>query len=79
VGEALLGLIGTQRRLDYTAIGNSVNIAKRLQENAAPDQVLVSKRVAVRIKEWVNLQEIPPFMAEGKKEPLEAYAVLGLI
>ena len=78
VGEALLGLIGTQRRLDYTAIGDSVNVAKRLQENAAPDQVLVSTRVAERVGDWVTMRGVPPFMAEGKKEPLDAYEILGL-
>ena len=34
-GPAVLGLIGTEKRIDYTAIGDSVNTAKRIQENAA--------------------------------------------
>ncbi len=47
-GEALLGLVGSQIRLDYTAIGDSVNTAKRLQENAELGQILVSSRVRWR-------------------------------
>jgi len=42
-GEAVLGWIGTEKRLEYTAIGDSVNTAKRIQENAARNQILISK------------------------------------
>jgi len=41
-GDAVLGLVGTEKRLDYTAIGDSVNTAKRIQENSAANQILIS-------------------------------------
>ncbi len=77
-GEALLGLIGTQRRLEYTAIGDSVNIAKRLQENAAPGEVLVSRAVAEAVRGAVRLEPVPPVRAEGMGTPIQAFRVLGL-
>ena len=42
-GEAVLGLIGTEKRLEYTAISDSVNTAKRIQENSPRNQILISR------------------------------------
>ncbi len=77
-GEALLGLIGTQERLDYTAIGDSVNTAKRLQENAAKGQILISQVAAKHVAGIVELKEVPPVQAEGKQQPIPVFEVLGL-
>jgi len=77
VGEVLLGLIGTHQRLDYTAIGDSVNIAKRLQENAKPGQILISLQVAEAINGKVTIHRVPPIKVQGKDEPLELFQVFG--
>ncbi len=77
-GEALLGLIGTQKRLDYTAIGDSVNTAKRLQESAGPGQILVSRALADRVWQWVEFREAPPIRVEGKVLPVEVCEVIDL-
>lgn len=77
-GEALLGLIGTQRRLEYTAIGDSVNIAKRLQENAGPGEILVSLEVAQQISKAVRLVPVAPVRAKGLAAPIKAFRVEGL-
>ena len=76
VGEALLGLIGTHQRLDYTAIGDSVNTAKRLQENAKPGQILISAQVAEAIKGKVEVHPVPPIRVQGKDQPLELFEIL---
>jgi adenylate cyclase len=78
-GEALLGLIGTDKRLEYTAIGDSVNTAKRLQENAQPGQILISQCVADAVASEVMLRSMPPIRAEGKERPLQVYEVLGML
>lgn len=78
-GEAVLGLIGSQERMDYTAIGDSVNIAKRLQENAAPGQILISAQAYERIKDSVSVQPIDPLYAKGKKQLIQVYEITGLI
>jgi adenylate cyclase len=78
MGEALLGLIGTDKRLEYTAIGDSVNTAKRLQENAHPGQILISQIAANEVKDRVKMQSVPPITAEGKEQPLQVFEVLGL-
>jgi len=77
-GEALVGLVGTEQRLDYTAIGESVNIAKRLQENAVEGQILISKAVADRIKKQIELRSVQPIQIEGREQPLEVFELVGL-
>jgi len=77
-GEALLGLVGTQRRLEYTAIGDSVNTARRLQENAAEGQILISQQAAERVSGLIELVEVDPIHAEGKEQPIVVYDVVGL-
>jgi PAS domain S-box-containing protein len=77
-GEAVLGLVGSQERLEYTAIGDSVNIAKRLQENAAPGQILISARTYQQIANSLQARSIDPINAKGKKELIQVFEVTGL-
>jgi adenylate cyclase len=77
-GDAVLGLIGTEKRLEYTAISDSVNTAKRLQENSAKNQIIISRIAYDRVKNEVEAKPIAPVAAKGKTQPLEVYEVLGL-
>jgi len=78
IGDAVLGLIGTEKRLEYTAIGDSVNTARRIQENAAAGQVLISQPVLDRLKDKIIFEPVEPIQAKGKREPIVVYNVLGL-
>lgn len=77
-GEAVLGLVGTQRRLDYTAIGDSVNTAKRIQENAAAGQILISAAAYQPIACQVEARQVNPIIAKGKTQPVPVYEVVAL-
>jgi adenylate cyclase len=77
-GEAVLGWIGTDKRLEYTAIGDSVNTAKRIQENSARNQILITKEAYERVKNDVRADACAPLHVKGKSEPVEVYEVLGL-
>ncbi len=77
-GEAVLGWIGTQKRLDYTAIGDSVNTAKRIQENSAQGQILISREAYERVQEAVDAQPYAPLRVKGKSQPVEVYQVVGM-
>ncbi|HJW91342.1 MAG TPA: adenylate/guanylate cyclase domain-containing protein [Anaerolineales bacterium] len=79
VGEAILGLIGTEKRMEYTAIGNSVNIAKRIQENAGPGQILISVEAYTQVYKKAHLSAVSPIQAKGKSQPLQVYEVIGLV
>jgi PAS domain S-box-containing protein len=77
-GDAVLGLIGTDRRLEYTAISDSVNTAKRIQENSARNQILISKEAYERVKDQVEAKEHASMAVKGKSQPVEVYEVQGL-
>ncbi len=78
LGDAVLGLIGTEKRLDYTAIGDSVNTAKRIQENAGPGQILISQPAYERVADCIQARAVEPILAKGKREPVAVYEVLGV-
>jgi len=77
-GEAVLGLVGTEKRLEYTAIGDCVNTAKRIQENAGPGEILVSAEVYARIRDQVSVLHSAPILAKGKREPVRVYQVVSV-
>ena len=77
-GDAILGWIGTEKRLEYTAISDSVNTAKRIQENAAKNQILITQDAYERVAAEVEAQPFAPLMVKGKTQPIEVYEVLGL-
>ena len=78
LGDAVLGLIGTEKRLDYTAIGDSVNTAKRIQENAGRSQILISQPAYERVADCIQVRAVGPIKAKGKSEPVQVYEVLEL-
>lgn len=77
-GDAVLGLIGTEKRLEYTAIGDSINTTKRLQENAAKNQIVISREAYLRVKDYVSVIMMEPMTVKGKREQIPVYEVLGL-
>jgi PAS domain S-box-containing protein len=77
-GEAVLGLIGTEKRLEYTAIGDSVNTARRIQERAAAGQILISAEAYQRVSGQVIALPVADVLAKGKSQPLQVYEVIGL-
>ncbi len=77
-GDAVLGLIGTEKRLEYTAIGDSVNTTKRLQENAGKNQIVISQDACERVKDQINVLQMEPMTVKGKRESIPVYEVLGL-
>ncbi|GAB4485748.1 MAG: hypothetical protein Fur0016_11220 [Anaerolineales bacterium] len=77
-GDAVLGLIGTEKRLEYTAIGDSVNTTKRLQENAGKNQIVISQTAYERVKDQINVLQMEPMTVKGKREAIPVYEILGL-
>jgi adenylate cyclase len=77
-GEAVLGLIGTEKKLEYTAIGDSVNTAKRVQENSQKNQILISEDAYKRVKKYIYVDKLDALNVKGKRRPIKVYEVLGL-
>lgn len=77
-GVAVLGWIGTAKRLEYTAVSDAVNTAKRIQENTGRNQILISAEAYERVKDQVIASPYAPLRVKGKTEPLMVYEVTGL-
>jgi adenylate cyclase len=77
-GEAVVGNIGAREWLNYTAIGDTVNLAKRLEEMAHGGEILISAstRQALGAAARVEARGVVPI--RGRSEPVEVYALLGL-
>jgi len=78
VGEAVAGNIGSPEKLDYTAIGDAVNLAKRLQENASGGQILLSEAAYQEVSPWVEVRSLGPITVKGREEAVQVYELLGL-
>ena len=77
-GEAVVGNIGCNFRMDYTAIGDTVNTAARLESNAKRGQVLISEDIYQRVKDRVKVQEIGEIPLKGKSQGVCVYELLGV-
>jgi adenylate cyclase len=77
-GEAVVGNIGTSDRLDFTAIGDYVNLAKRLQENARPGQIILSQRAYEIVRAQVAAVELPAMQVKGRSAPELVYELAAL-
>lgn len=74
-GYATLGLIGTEGRYDYTAIGNVVNLASRLCDRAADGDILVDRRAMVEIEGAIAVETLGKSGLKGVARDVTVYRV----
>ena len=77
-GWVVVGGIGDQLRQDYTAVGDTTNLAARLQQLAEPGAILVSEATSRFLHGAVQLEALEPFRVKGKEDPIRAFQVLGI-
>ena len=78
VGQAVIGNIGTVQQMNYTAIGDTVNLAKRLQENADGGQVILSQAAYKAVESTVVVEDLGPLQAKGRTTAEPIYLLSGL-
>ncbi|HVU11829.1 MAG TPA: adenylate/guanylate cyclase domain-containing protein [Phototrophicaceae bacterium] len=80
-GVATLGNVGSINRRSFTAIGDTINLSKRLQENAKPGQIIVSEDTVEHIRAYhptldgLDFQELQAIQVKGRKQETRIYEV----
>src|SRR5207302_1842068 len=76
-GPVVVGAIGHDLRMDYTAVGDTTNLAARLLAIANPGQIVASRRTQHLRDRVFSFEDLGDFQVKGKSEPVRAYAVTG--
>lgn len=76
-GPVVAGLIGSRQRMEYTALGDTVNVAARLEEAAEPGQILIGPRTMEIVGRKFLIQPQGAIALKGKAVPVEAFEVVG--
>ena len=77
-GLVVVGSIGDNLRMDYTAVGDTTNVAARLQQAAAPGEIVIAEATARLVRGDIRLAPAGALGVKGRSEPVIAYKVLGL-
>ncbi len=77
-GPAIVGNIGSIKRMDYTAIGDTVNTAARLESNAKRGEILISEAVYERIKDRIEAEPVGELSLKGKATKILTYRLIDI-
>ena len=78
-GMAVVGNVGTVELMDFTAVGDTVNVAARLQSNAESGQILVSEGVYRYVEDFVFGRSRGAIKVKGREEPVHAFQISNTI
>lgn len=77
-GPAIIGNVGTRELFNYTAIGDTVNLAQRLQASAKRGQILLQNTTYDIVKDFVEADGLNPISVKGREQAAEVYELKGL-
>jgi len=74
-GDAVVGNMGSDFRMDYTAIGDTINTAARIEANAEKGQIIISEATYKQVKDYVEVSELGEMYFKNKTVGVKVYAV----
>jgi class 3 adenylate cyclase len=78
VGQAVVGNIGTVQQMNYTIIGDAVNLAKRLQEHAKGGQIILSQAAYTAVKDFITAEDLGLIAVKGRVATEHIYELITL-
>lgn len=76
-GEVIVGTIGEDLRVEYTAIGHTVGLAQRMESLAEPGRAYVTAQTATLVSGYLDLDDLGEFEVKGVSEPVQVFALAG--
>jgi adenylate cyclase len=77
-GPVVRGTVGSPDRMEFTALGDAVNVSKRLCDVAAAGEILIAAETWAVVADEVEAEARPPLSVKGRREPVVAYSLVGL-
>jgi class 3 adenylate cyclase/ActR/RegA family two-component response regulator len=74
-GDVAAALLGSEERLEYTVVGDTVNLAQRLQQWADPGQIVLAEATHEALGETVGAEALAPAQVKGRETPVRAYRI----
>jgi class 3 adenylate cyclase len=74
-GEVAAALLGSDERLEYTVVGDSVNLAQRLQQLAAGGQIVLSAPTVTALREPIEAEDLGPVQVKGRNAKIAAHRI----
>jgi PAS domain S-box-containing protein len=77
-GPLVAGNLGSIQRMDYSVIGDTVNLAARLESAAGPDEIIISQATRDQLGEMFQIEKRSPIQVKGKERPIQIYNVVDM-